>query len=195
MIAAWKTFDAAVQAVPGLAGSPEVLALFRLNDATWTRALWFVVQPDTNELAPLLADLGKRADTVGLRITLAPPRVAWARRYAALLEGPARSLVELQEARRFRDDEERLAALETELVAMLSDANSAARPAADWSRPPSTRRNSGCSSTTARGRASPTRWRCCGGRAAAVRRRRRSTWTTSSGPTWISGTLWLLART
>jgi hypothetical protein len=132
VIAAWKTFDAAVQAVPGLAGSPEVLALFRLNDATLTRARWFVEDPRTNELAKTLSELAKDEKTVGLRIRLAPPRVVWARRYAALLDGPARSLIELQEAKRFRTDEGKLAAFEEELVALLSADEPQARAPEDW---------------------------------------------------------------
>ena len=42
----------------------------------------------------------KPADTA-LKLAIAPARTVWARRYAGMLEGPARSLVELQEARRF----------------------------------------------------------------------------------------------
>ena len=132
VIAAWKAFDAEVQAVPGLAGSPEVLALFRLNDATWTRAVWFADDPSANELSKTLSELAKDDKKVGLRIKLAPPRVAWARRYAALLDGPARSLIELQEATRFRTDEGKLAAFEAELVAILSADEPQARAPKDW---------------------------------------------------------------
>ncbi|HET6146100.1 MAG TPA: hypothetical protein VFH68_01090 [Polyangia bacterium] len=127
LLAAWKAFDAALQAIPGLNGSPEVLAIFRLNDAVWPRALWFVDQPNGNDLAPAFADLpSSRADSTALKILLAPPRVAWARRYAALLAGPARTLVELQEAARYRAYEKAAQSFEKALVALLSGAGDAA---------------------------------------------------------------------
>jgi hypothetical protein len=131
VLAAWKSFDAAVQAIPGLEGSPEVLAIFRLNDSVWPRALWFVDKTDTNDLAPAFADLPSNADGTALKILLAPPRVAWARRYAALLAGPARTLVELQEAARYRSYEKTSQAFERALVALWSgsggDADAEAR--------------------------------------------------------------------
>ena len=128
VLAAWKAFDASVQAVPGLAGSPEVLALFRLNDATWARAAWFVANPHTEAIAPLLERLSNRDGDIALKIALMPPRVAWARRYAALLAGPARSLVELQEASRYQANEARLAELEEGIATVVT----APRPLEDW---------------------------------------------------------------
>jgi hypothetical protein len=43
--------------VPGPSGKSAILAIFRLNDASYTRAAWVVEQPQENALAPLLAEI------------------------------------------------------------------------------------------------------------------------------------------
>ena len=131
LLAAWKAFDSAVQSIPALEGSPEVLTIFRLNDAVWPRALWFADKPETNDLAPAFADLPAKPDSLALKILLAPPRVAWARRYAALLAGPARTLVELQEAARYRGYEQATQAFEKALVALWTSGGAGAGAPAD----------------------------------------------------------------
>jgi hypothetical protein len=100
IVAAWAKFDTALQRSPALANNTLVLNVFRLNDAILTHALWFALQPDTTTWPQKLAALTKPADTA-LKLAIAPARAVWARRYAGMLKGPARSLVELQEAQRF----------------------------------------------------------------------------------------------
>lgn len=105
VLAAWQTFDRELAAYPELARDPMVLTVFRLDDAQFTRAKWFVDHPGQDALAPLLgaavvADRARVA-TPEERLAMVPPRVVWARRYRALIEGPARALFELQEANRF----------------------------------------------------------------------------------------------
>jgi len=51
--------------------------------------------------------------------------VAWARRYAALLAGPARTLVELQEAARYRAYEQAALSFERALVALWTSGGGA----------------------------------------------------------------------
>jgi hypothetical protein len=100
IVAAWAKFDTALQRSPALANNTLVLNVFRLNDAILTHALWFALQPDITEWPRKLATMTKPADAT-LKLAIAPARAVWARRYAGMLKGPARSLVELQEAQRF----------------------------------------------------------------------------------------------
>lgn len=104
---AWTTFDAALAAAPDLARDPSVLLVFRLNDAQYARAKWFVDNPSTESVAPFLVARAEapakvpRSATAKERLQLAPPRLVWARRYQLVIDGPARSLFELQESNRF----------------------------------------------------------------------------------------------
>jgi hypothetical protein len=100
VVTAWEAFDRGLLEIPGLGASPVVLAIFRINDAVLTRALWFVDNAEATELAPLLADL-RRPDQIPLKLKLAPARVGWARRYQAALDDRPRDVVELQEAQRW----------------------------------------------------------------------------------------------
>lgn len=97
VLATWRSFEDALAAIPGLSGKSAVLAIFRLNDASYTRAAWFVEQPRAIELAPLLAQL----DDVELRAKLAPPRIGWEKRYGHLIGSELHGVAELQEANRF----------------------------------------------------------------------------------------------
>ncbi len=129
---AWKAFDAAL-AAPDWARDPAVLMVFRLNDALYTRAKWFVDHPDTLELAPLLADPAPSIKTQvspRWRLQLAPPRLVWARRYQPLIEGPARVLFELQESERFAAFEFAARQLEEAMVATLDGKRTARYQAA-----------------------------------------------------------------
>jgi hypothetical protein len=104
VVDAWTEFDLALRSLPVLEDSAVVLAVFRLNDVPLTHALWFTAQPTTNQSPVALSTLSaQRKDPARLALALkiAPARVVWARRYADLLDGPARELVELQEAQRF----------------------------------------------------------------------------------------------
>ena len=105
---AWTSFDAAIAALPELARDPSVLLVFRLNDALYSRAKWFVDHPTTDTVAPFLIAAARprpskspRSADAQMRLQLVPPRIVWARRYQRLIEGPARQLFELQESNRF----------------------------------------------------------------------------------------------
>ena len=95
VVEAWDKFDAKIEDVPGLAGSPLVLAVFRLDDVPYIRAKWFLVHPDASDPAPALLLL-KASE----RALYTPPRLGWDARYGSLL-GQTRLLVESREARRW----------------------------------------------------------------------------------------------
>src|SRR5581483_10703421 len=63
VLEAWRAFDQSLRDEPELGRSPDVLAVFRLNDTLYSRANWFVDHPDTNRLPPLLAPDDNPADT------------------------------------------------------------------------------------------------------------------------------------
>lgn len=120
VLAAWRTFDAAIDRIPGLAGQSAVLSIFRLNDATYTRAAWFVERPQASELAPLLADVA-----LELKPKLAPPRLGWERRFGGLIARELHAVAELQEADRFIEIEKQSRDFEQAYVAQLvADAGS-----------------------------------------------------------------------
>ena len=96
VLAIWHRFESGIDQVPNLSGKSAVLAIFRLNDATYTRAAWFVEQPGKNTLAPLLEDV----KDVSLKVKLAPPRVGWEKRFGSLIPRELHSVAELQEATR-----------------------------------------------------------------------------------------------
>jgi hypothetical protein len=121
---AWQRFDKTLQGISGLAGNPSVLAVFRLNDATYTRAAWFIENPGATEVAPLAANL-TNLDTVKVK-RFSPPRVEWERRYRALLESSLKDVFAFQEADRFRSFDSRARAFELAFVEQQihpSDAN------------------------------------------------------------------------
>jgi hypothetical protein len=132
---AWTAFDAELAAAPELARDPSVLMVFRLNDALYARAKWFVDHPATDAVAPLLvAPLPHPATRPGapadprIRLQMAPPRIVWARRYQRLIDGPARPLFELQESDRFATLEAAAYAFEQAMIE-LGRAPGAARTA------------------------------------------------------------------
>src|SRR5215831_3808861 len=103
VIDAWSRFDEGLQSSEWLAGNTSVLAAFELNDAVLTQALWFDLQPDTSELPPLLGAEGKSRLSPSVRAQIAPLRVAWARRYAAMMGSNVRDVLSFEEAQRFID--------------------------------------------------------------------------------------------
>jgi hypothetical protein len=114
VLAAWRRFDATLDAIPGLGGNASVLAVFRLDDATFTRAAWFVENPTATDVAPLAADITNLDDARKQR--LAPPRVQWERRYRALVDDSLRGVFAFQEADRFRAFERQARAFELAFV-------------------------------------------------------------------------------
>jgi hypothetical protein len=115
VLAAWRQFDNGLDDVPGLSGKSAVLAIFRMNDASYTRAAWFVQQPQQNALAPLLADV----TDIPLKAKLAPPRIGWEKQYGALIARELHSVAELQEASRFEAFERQNRDFEQAYVAQL----------------------------------------------------------------------------
>ena len=126
VVAAFADFDRALMALPGVRTAPDTLAIFRVDDAVYTRAAWYVQNPAADEPAPLLEELKGGPEKVALRIKLAPPRVTWARRFKTLMDGPARGVLEFQEADRFKIREARARELE---VGLSGDAAAVARAA------------------------------------------------------------------
>lgn len=100
IVKAWQDFDNALRATPSLSNDPLVLSVFRLNDVQLTHALWFTSKPDRTDWPRKLATMSTPEDRA-MKPVLAAARPTWARRYAGLMTGPARTLVEMQEARRF----------------------------------------------------------------------------------------------
>ena len=115
VLAAWRQFESGIDDITGLTGKSAVLAIFRMNDASYTRAAWFVEQPQQNALAPLLADV---ADLT-LKTKLAPPRVGWEKQYGALIAREIHTVAELQEANRFAAFEKENRDFEQAYVAQL----------------------------------------------------------------------------
>lgn len=117
VVKAWQQFDDALRASPVLGGNALVLSVFRLNDVMLTHALWFTTDPTTDTWPKKLAALNGAGDKAK-KLALAPARAVWARRYAALLQGPARELIELQEADRFEAMEADTLTFEAALAAL-----------------------------------------------------------------------------
>ena len=97
VLAVWRAFEGSIDDIPSLTGKSAALAVFRLDDATYSRAAWFVEQPLADTLAPLLADIAEPA----LKAKLAPPRIGWEKKYGDLIARELHSVAELQEANRF----------------------------------------------------------------------------------------------
>jgi hypothetical protein len=144
VVEAWRSFDAALQSSPWLAGSAAALEAFTLDDAVLSRSLYFVVEPAATDLAPLFfadeptpaagaaarpADAAARR-RAALRLAIAPLRIAWEQRYAALLGAAARDLLAYQEAQRFKAFEQRARGFEEAYVAFLIAARTGAADAA-----------------------------------------------------------------
>lgn len=130
VVAAWDGFDAKLAANPGLINEDTLLAIFRLNDATYTRAAWYVKNRTTNAPAPLIATLKRPED----RAALAPPRTGWESRYAAQISRQFRTLAAFQAANRFLAFEKDCADFERAYAAGLEQPEArteAARLAAD----------------------------------------------------------------
>jgi hypothetical protein len=137
VIAAWVEFDRVLRETPLLENNAVVLNAMRLNDVHLVHALLFAAQPDRIDEPMALASLTKSPEDVALKLKIAPARIVWARRYADLLEGPGRELIELQESHRFLQMERETLAFEAALIELRGGALAAwrtrprPRPAAD----------------------------------------------------------------
>lgn len=96
VVDAWQDFDKSLLETPSVQAGALVLNVFRINDVPLSHALWFTTNATTRDWPEPLAGLEPKA-----KLALAPARAVWARRYAELLQGPARELILLQEADRF----------------------------------------------------------------------------------------------
>lgn len=115
VLAIWDEFDRAVE-LPEMSGKSAVLTIFRLNDASRTRSAWFVENPQANDIAPALAEVASPT----LRAKLAPPRIAWEKRYGQLISREIHDVAELQEASRFTTFEAQNRTFERAYVAYLA---------------------------------------------------------------------------
>lgn len=131
VVEAWRAFDGELASSPWLADDPTALAAFTLDDAVLSHALYFTEVPDAAELPPALA--AEPASTLPelVRVKIAPIRIAWARRYAALVGPKAAELLAIEEARRFEAFERRAIDFERAYVAFEVARRSAAGPDAD----------------------------------------------------------------
>jgi hypothetical protein len=140
VVAAFEDFDRELMSLPGVRSVPDTLAIFRLDDVPYTRAAWYLRNKGADTPAPLLEELKGSNENIALRIKLAPPRVTWSRRFKALIDGPARGVLEFQEAERFKIREQRARALEVGMSAgdraSLNDAAVAAARLGLYFEPP-----------------------------------------------------------
>ncbi|MES2792718.1 MAG: hypothetical protein V4719_24105 [Planctomycetota bacterium] len=150
---AFRSFDQELKESVWLNGSTAPLAAFRLNDAIYSRAVWYLGHPGAFDIAPRLTqnidevlvvekvkgvlkkemkagpdkkpvETGKLAfeDRVAARdklsgmIMMAPPRLAWSRRYGSFFSTNAATAVAHQEFERFRDFEVKCVEFETVAV-------------------------------------------------------------------------------
>jgi hypothetical protein len=127
VVAAFEDFDRDLMSVPGVRSLPDALAIFRLDDVPYTRAAWYVRNPQADAPAPLLEELKGTNENIALRIKLSPPRVTWSRRFKTLIDGPARGVLEFQESERFKVREQR--ARDLEVGVSTGDADALARAA------------------------------------------------------------------
>ncbi|HTV17095.1 MAG TPA: hypothetical protein VMG12_00450, partial [Polyangiaceae bacterium] len=97
VIAAWRTFDAQLEAAPELRGSELTLSVLTLNDAPLSQALWYEAHPDELGDAPS----ARSEKDSAARIAMAPIRIAWARRYLVALSDEVQALVGYEESERF----------------------------------------------------------------------------------------------
>jgi hypothetical protein len=116
VIAAWVEFDRVLRETPLLDNNAIVLNAMRLNDVHLVHALLFAAQPDRTDAPMALSQLTKSPEHVALKLKIAPARIVWARRYADLIEGPGREIIELQESHRFLQMERETLAFEAALI-------------------------------------------------------------------------------
>jgi hypothetical protein len=129
LIDAWAAFDHALTSSSTFAGEAMVLSVFTLDDSLLSRARYWAAVPSANGLAPVLSDPSASKLSPALRARIAPLRVAWENRYAAMLGPHERDLLAYQEARRFAAFEQRATAFETAYVEWLVAAGTGASPA------------------------------------------------------------------
>lgn len=114
VVEAWNRFSREISDIQGLTGTPVMLSIFQLNDATYSRARFYLDKQaeSGNDWPPALAavtDPRRRQE-------LEPPRIEWAARYAGAL-GATRDVFEFQEAERWKGWETELIAFEKGVVA------------------------------------------------------------------------------
>jgi hypothetical protein len=120
VVDAWDQFTRSVDEVPGLAGRPPVLAIFKLNDVYYSRAKWFALDSSRTDVAPLLSPQGRASKVrAAERARLAPPRIAWSRRYSALIPGGLRQIIEIGDSARWRRREQEVRDFDGAMLASL----------------------------------------------------------------------------
>jgi hypothetical protein len=129
LIEAWAVFDRTLEASPLLASDAMVLSVFTLDDSVLTRARYYAAVPSATGPAPTLTGQPMPTSlTPALRVRIAPLRVAWEQRYAALLGPHGRDIVAYQETKRFEAFEQRAYAFEVAYLDFLVAARTGAAP-------------------------------------------------------------------
>ncbi len=115
VVDAWKNFDRSLLASERIQGR-MILKVFGLNDAILTRALYYATETEA------LSRHGVSLLQVGEieRVHLAPARIIWSRRYAALVTGTMKDILESEEAEQFHAWERWTLEFEDALVADAS---------------------------------------------------------------------------
>jgi hypothetical protein len=113
VLLAWQQFDANLQNDEWISGTNSELAVFTLNDAVLTRALYVVAAPEADELPSKIKDI---PDPL-LRMRVVPPRVEWMRRYLSWVGDSARRLATFEESERFSAFEDEVISFERAYVA------------------------------------------------------------------------------
>lgn len=119
VVGAWSRFDDRLASSPWLVDDPISLAVFTLNDAVLSHALYFLATPDAATLPGAFLDDRARLDGPVVRVKAAPIRVAWARRYAELLGPNAQDVLAFEETQRFAAFEADTRAFEAAYVAFV----------------------------------------------------------------------------
>jgi hypothetical protein len=126
---AWEEFDRGLKEGSVFLGTSTRLAAFSLNDAIFSRAMWFVAQPNTPDSAPSLFALNPASNPAAatdgqakipkdgdLRKMMLPKRIGWRNAFASDLGGVALDLIDSEEYHRFRLYEDRSLAFEAALL-------------------------------------------------------------------------------
>jgi hypothetical protein len=127
LVTAWRDFDDGLASSPHLADDPAALAAFGLDDAVLAHALFFMSEPKTDALPPMMMS-NDPAATPMVRAEMAPVRIEWERRYAPMIGPRARDVLDYQEAQRFKLYEARDAAFEHAYVTYLVASRGGALP-------------------------------------------------------------------
>jgi hypothetical protein len=110
--AAWVAFDDALRNDSTLPPSAQ-LASFWLNDVPLMQAAWVIARQDDVKLPLRIGEIPQP----GLRATVSPARVSWARRYLNPLSAQSQLIAAREVVHMYQEDEQRTAAFATKYLA------------------------------------------------------------------------------